>query len=181
MDTAKAKPKPGVARHPPYMTSIGQLNFPITNIFSAFRHKKSHFLTLKCNKGKRYQSIDSVRHLMARCYETYVIVGSPTNGQHWHILAAGLKKTLKVPRGVHKHMSTVGRLNVSVANRKPNENPLQSNSSLYSQLRYVRDKESPVVVSDGKLDQLSCVIMYMFENLLENKTKSKYGHLAMRI
>lgn len=174
---AEVKPEHGPDRDPPSPV-------PLTDIYSHFLPQKTlHFITIKCNKQKKFQTIDSVRKLISRYYCSYVIVRSPKTGIHWHILAApSCKRSLKVPKGTHLKVQVLGRLNVSTSNRRPREDPMLADASLYSQLRYVRQQAKPSVVSKSlaRSTELAQVITYLLQNLLENETKSTFGHLAIR-
>lgn len=156
---------------PPLLPS--PMAFECSTIYKHFKSKLTHFLTIKCNRGQRFQTLRQVRTLVSRCYDSFVIVGSPKGGRHWHVMATGLKKTLKVPRGVHYHKATVGRLSVSYANRRPHEDPCKGDSSLYSQLRHAHMKVAPSVTSGARINELAAAILYLFSNLLENPTKDK--------
>lgn len=176
---AKAEPKHGASAPSPY-DPHRLVTFNASGIYKFFSQKTTHFLTIKDNAQRRFVKMDQVRRLIGRCYGSYVIVGSPIGGRHWHVLASDNEKLLKVPRGIHLKRSTVGRLEISKANRKPRENPLSGDAGIYSQLRYVHNTTpGRKSVFRGQND-LSTVVMYMMENLLENPTKNYYEHMAIR-
>lgn len=179
MDTtksAKAEPKLGAARHPPiYMTLV----FQASALYEHFLHKKCDFITIKSNDAKRFQRIDSVRKLIARHYQSYIIVRSPKNGIHFHVLASRdyPRPNIQLPRGVHYHVQTVYSQHTK-KNRPPRA---PSNDMSFEQEILLNKRVPPSVVSSvSSSSQLSSLIMYLYNNLMENGTYSRFENMAVR-
>jgi len=179
---AEAKLKLGDDSHPLPPSPHRNVEFKMSQYFEFFRHKKTDFITIKCNQGQRYQTIDPVRKLLARSYASYVVVRSPKEGVHWHAVATGNKKPLRVRRGVHLKMLRVGSMSVSRANRKPREDPLKNDAGIFSQLRYVIDKMKASAASAARERDADIidVLFYLFKNLQENVKKDVFGNFAAR-
>lgn len=185
---AQAEPKHGPHRGPsPPARGKGTKSheYDISVFYSHFSSKKLlDFITIKSNNQSYYQNMDSIRRLIARNYKSYIIVGSPKGGRHWHILGERTgPRTIRVRRGTHMKAETVGFQSYSKANRRPREDPCDPDASLLSQLLYVKPQTKPVVTSKtvSRPFQLSSLLCYLFLNLLENETADKYENLAVRL
>jgi len=194
MDIAEAKPKHGsdsggALSIPPggfcNKIALGYFNFPLSKIYTFFRDKSCWFITMKDNSQKLVL-MDYFRKKISAFYSHYVIVRSPKNGYHFHALVAGRLRAghVKLKRGIHLDIKTVGRQLVSRANI-PRENPFESDD-LLSQLRLVVGKARPVVESKHKkalAEDVKDVVFYLINNLMENNKKSfqKYNSLSIRL
>lgn len=143
---------------------------------------KIDFLTLKGNRGVKFQKMDPVRKLLDKHYLGYVIVGSPKGGRHWHALAHREgKRSIKVPRGTHFRVTQVGTLHRSTKN-KTHEDPYEGDASIQSQILTFKPPIKPIRVAKGAgfSSHLASVLFYLLENLLENESLTKYQDIHIK-
>lgn len=165
---------------PPYPP--GMVLYSVSDYYKHFLSKKCDFITIKCNKGQLYQNIDQVRKLLCKHYKSILLVGSPTGGQHWHAICSDPPlKPMKVKKSVHLNRQRIGSISRSTANRRSG-NPLGDDPTLMTCINHL-PRQDPVVSSSGMCykQQLSACLLYLFNNLLENASYSKYGNLYVRL
>lgn len=158
------------------------LMYDISQYYNNFLNKKCDFITIKCNRGVNYQNIDQVRKLLCKHYKSIVLVGSPKTGQHWHAICSDPPITpMKVKKSVHLNRHRIGTLNYSSANRRSG-NPYGDDPTLLTCISHL-PRRAPVVSSPGMSykEQLSACLCYLFTNLLENPTYSRFDNLYVRL
>lgn len=158
------------------------LTYELSEYYKHFLNKKCDFITIKCNKGQHYQKIDQVRKLLCKHYKSILLVGSPKTGQHWHAICSDPpSKPMKVKKSVHLNRQRIGTLNRSSANRRSG-NPYGDDPALMTCINHL-PRRAPVVSSSGMSykEQLSACLLYLYDNLLENSSYSRYGNLYVRL
>lgn len=173
---AEAEPKHGPVGPLTYDHLVQTEDVPYLKsilVFSA--EKKVDFLTIKSNDGKKFQKMDDARRLLARHYNKYFIVKSPKSGIHFHALASrDGSRTIKVPKGTHFNVRQVGLPSVSVVNRQRHftDQP-ETAVDVIRSLRPIRETINSTTSAD-MLREVSNAMLYLLENILENKYFNKY-------
>lgn len=173
---AEAEPKHGPIGPLTYDHLVQTKDVPYLKsilVFSA--EKRVDFMTIKCNDGKKFQKMDDVRRLLARHYNKYFIVKSPKSGIHFHALACrDASRTIKVPKGIHFNVRQVGLPSVFLVNRQRHTTDQPETAvDVIRSLRPIRETTNSTSPAD-MLREISNVMHYLLENMLENKYFNKY-------
>lgn len=167
-DQAKAEPEPGHGV-PLYPRRARSLGFHFTDYFSLFLPKKCDFITIRDNRGIKYQKMDQVRKLIDRHYEHYVIVRSPKNGIHFHVLASRSgARTFKVPKGIHTKVTRVGLPIRSYKNRRYGDPMTEPSVNEEVRSRPITEATASSK-NDPKAMHIARILGYMYLNMLENE------------